>query len=65
MRLRPVTGGSPKEMLLLGGKPLIWHALLEAARAGFESAIVVVSPGQEELVSYLGSGSGDHTRSFQ
>ena len=51
-----MTGGSPKEMLPLGGKPLIWHALREAASAGFESAIVVVSPGKEELVSYLGSG---------
>ena len=51
----PVTGGSPKEMLPLGGKPLIWHALQEAARAGFESAIVVVSPGKDELVGYLGS----------
>jgi UTP--glucose-1-phosphate uridylyltransferase len=54
-RLRRVTGGSPKEMLPLGGKPLIWHALREAASAGFESAIVVVSPGKDELVSYLGS----------
>jgi UTP--glucose-1-phosphate uridylyltransferase len=57
MRLRPLTGGSlSKEMLPLGGRPLIWHALREAASAGFESAIVVVSPGKEKLVSYLFSG---------
>ena len=43
----------PKELLPLGGKPLIAHALAEAARAGFESAIVVVSPAKHQLRSFL------------
>lgn len=44
---------SPKELLPLGGKPLIGHALEEAQRAGFDSAVVVVSPAKESLRRYL------------
>jgi glucose-1-phosphate thymidylyltransferase len=44
---------SPKELLLLGGKPLIGHALAEAKRAGFDAAVVVVSPAKESLRRYL------------
>jgi UTP--glucose-1-phosphate uridylyltransferase len=40
-------------MLPLGGKPLIHHALDEAARAGAEEVIVVMAPWKEELKSYL------------
>ncbi|TME21041.1 MAG: hypothetical protein E6I70_00165 [Chloroflexi bacterium] len=54
-RLRPVTRGSPKEMLPLGGRPLIWHALREAKTAGFLKAFVVVSPGKQDLIKYLES----------
>jgi UTP--glucose-1-phosphate uridylyltransferase len=45
--------GVPKELLPLGGKPLIAHALAEAARAGFAGAIVVVSPNKVQLQQYL------------
>jgi len=44
---------SPKELLPLGGKPLIGHALAEAARAGFDSAVVVVSPAKGALRQFL------------
>jgi UTP-glucose-1-phosphate uridylyltransferase len=44
---------TPKELLPLGGKPLIAYALTEAASAGFESAIVVVSPTKRRLQEYL------------
>ena len=54
-RLRPVTRGSPKEMLPLGGRPLIWHALREAKTAGFLKAFVVVSPEKQDLIKYLES----------
>jgi UTP-glucose-1-phosphate uridylyltransferase len=43
----------PKELLPLGGKPIIAYALAEAARAGFEAAIVVVSPTKRELQEFL------------
>jgi UTP-glucose-1-phosphate uridylyltransferase len=45
--------GGPKELLPLGGKPLIGHALAEAARAGFEAAVVVVSPAKRQLIEFL------------
>jgi UTP-glucose-1-phosphate uridylyltransferase len=44
---------SPKELLTLGGKPLIGHALAEAARAGFDSAIAVISPAKAALRQFL------------
>lgn len=44
---------SPKELLPLGGKPLIAHALAEAARSGFESAIVVISAAKHQLHEFL------------
>jgi UTP--glucose-1-phosphate uridylyltransferase len=47
----------PKELLLLGGKPLIAHALAEAARAGFNGAIVVVSPAKHQLLEFLAGNS--------
>jgi len=43
----------PKELLPLGGSPLIAHALAEASRAGFEAAIVVLSPSKDLLRRYL------------
>lgn len=54
-RLRPITGGSAKEMLPLGGRPLIWHGLREAKTAGFKTAFVVVSRSKPELIEYLDS----------
>jgi UTP--glucose-1-phosphate uridylyltransferase len=52
-RFAPLGLSIPKELLPLGGRPLIGHALAEAARAGFESAIVVVSPTKHQLREYL------------
>lgn len=45
----------PKELLPLGGKPVLGHALAEASRAGFESAVVVVSPSKGQIRDYLDS----------
>ena len=43
----------PKELLPLGGKPLLGHALAEAARAGFETAVVVLSPAKHQIAQFL------------
>ncbi|TMD84670.1 MAG: hypothetical protein E6I74_02255 [Chloroflexi bacterium] len=48
-RFLPLTRAVPKELLLLGEWPLIPHALLEAEGAGFESAIVVISPMKQAI----------------
>jgi UTP-glucose-1-phosphate uridylyltransferase len=45
--------GIPKELLPLGGTPVIEHALAEAARAGFEAATVVISPSKPQLRAFL------------
>jgi len=39
---------SPKALVRLGGKPLLWH-LLQSCRAAFERVVVVVGPGMEEV----------------
>jgi UTP--glucose-1-phosphate uridylyltransferase len=45
--------GVPKELLKLGGKPVIAHALDEAARSGFEGAVVVLSPAKWQVNEFL------------
>lgn len=45
--------GIPKELLPLGGTPLIAHALAEATRAGFDAGIVVLSPAKSQLRQFL------------
>ena len=47
----------PKELLTLGDKPLLGHALAEAARAGFEAATVVLSPTKHQLRKFLSDGA--------
>jgi NDP-sugar pyrophosphorylase family protein len=43
----------PKELLPLGGIPVLGHALMESARAGFDSAVVVIAPSKEQIRRYL------------
>lgn len=45
--------GMPKGLLPLGGTPVIGHALAEAVRAGFEAAIVVLSPKKDRIREFL------------
>jgi len=52
-RFLPLTRAVPKELLLLGEWPLIHHALLEAEGAGFESAIIVISPMKQAIRTYF------------
>jgi UTP--glucose-1-phosphate uridylyltransferase len=44
---------TPKELLPLDGKPVLGHALDEAARAHFEAAVVVISPTKQQLNDFL------------
>jgi UTP--glucose-1-phosphate uridylyltransferase len=52
-RFLPTSRVVPKELLPLGIKPLIHHALEEAERAGFTRALVVVSPQKRALEAYF------------
>ncbi|HEY4028127.1 MAG TPA: sugar phosphate nucleotidyltransferase [Candidatus Dormibacteraeota bacterium] len=52
-RFLPVSRVVAKELLLLGRKPLVHHALDEVERAGFTSATIVTSPSKPALRSYF------------
>lgn len=52
-RMRPLTGGGPKELLPMAGKPAIAHALAEAALAGCRMAVVVIGKGKQNLAEKL------------
>lgn len=52
-RFLPVTSIVPKELLPLGTKPLIQHAVEEAERAGFDEILVVISPDKRAIARYF------------
>lgn len=52
-RMRPITDKLPKPMVVVGGRPLIDHALDRLARAGVEKAVVNVHHLADKLESYL------------
>lgn len=51
-RLAPLTDTCPKELLPLGGRPVLDAALLEAAHAGVDDITLVVSPTKRRLTSW-------------
>jgi len=57
-RMRAVAGARAKELLPVGGRPLIVHGLLDLAAAGVEEALVIVHPDKPELARELGSRVG-------
>ena len=52
-RFLPLSRAIPKEMLPLGDWPVIHHALMEAESAGFEQAIIVISPAKRAIRTYF------------
>jgi UTP-glucose-1-phosphate uridylyltransferase len=52
-RLRPLTDTCAKEMLPLGGRPLLVASLLEALAANVSRVVVVVSPAKQSLLHWL------------
>jgi len=52
-RLLPATKVIPKEMMPIGGRPLIQFAVEEAAASGLETVILVVSPNNSLLAEYF------------
>src|SRR2546423_8940465 len=52
-RFLPVSRVVAKELLPLGRKPLIHHALDEVERAGFTRVVIVTSPAKRQLRSYF------------
>jgi UTP--glucose-1-phosphate uridylyltransferase len=52
-RFLPTSRAVPKELLPLGVRPLIHHALDEVERAGFTEAAIVVSPEKDAIRRYF------------
>ncbi|MDX2082268.1 MAG: sugar phosphate nucleotidyltransferase [Terrimicrobiaceae bacterium] len=52
-RFLPIAKAVPKEMLPLGNKPVIHHVVQEAAEAGFDEILLVISRGKESIVRYF------------
>lgn len=52
-RFLPIAKAVPKEMLPLGNKPVIHYVVAEAAAAGFEEILVIVSRGKESIIQYF------------
>ena len=57
-RMREVSGGRPKELLLLDGRPAIQHTIEEAYLAGIRKFVVIIRKDKEVLRRYLEQGEG-------
>jgi UTP--glucose-1-phosphate uridylyltransferase len=54
-RMSSLTGGAPKEMLLLAGRPIIHHVVQEAIDAGIVEICIVIHKSKEEIRRYFES----------
>jgi UTP--glucose-1-phosphate uridylyltransferase len=52
-RFLPIAKAVPKEMLPLGNVPVIHHVVAEAAAAGFDEILIVISSGKESIKEYF------------
>jgi MurNAc alpha-1-phosphate uridylyltransferase len=55
-RMRPLTDDTPKAMLQVGGKPLIFRHLEKLARAGFGSVVINHAHLGDQIESAVGDG---------
>src|SRR5438045_4265208 len=54
-RMSSLTGGAPKEMLPLAGRPIIHHVVQEAIDAGIVEICIVIHKSKEEIRRYFES----------
>src|SRR2546423_1527767 len=52
-RMLPITKSIPKEMLLVGRKPMIQHVVEEAAASGLKQICIVIRKGKEAIRDYF------------
>jgi len=57
-RLRPLTDGCPKPLLLVGGRPLLEWLILRVREAGIEDILVVTNYLEDMIKERFGDGSG-------
>jgi len=58
-RLYPMTRVQPKEMLPIGGRPMIYYAVFEAALSGIEEVYIVINRDKDSLRHYIEWGELD------
>lgn len=63
-RMAELTQGSPKEMLPIGGKPMIHYSVQEALRAGIHEILIVLNKEKKELEDYLHTQGLDTSLTF-
>ena len=55
-RLHPITTTINKHVLPLANKPMIFHAIEKAVKAGIKEIFINTNPGETELQQYIGDG---------
>jgi len=55
-RLNDITRAVPKELLTVGGSPIIEHCIQAIKKSGIDRVIVVVGYHKKSIIDYLGSG---------
>src|SRR5215831_18860305 len=56
-RMSSLTGGAPKEMLPLAGRPIIHHVVQEAIDGGIVEICIVIHKSKEEIRRYFESAN--------
>jgi len=56
-RLRPLTNDTPKPLLPIKGRPIIWHAIMNLKKYGITDVILSVGFKHEKIREYFGNGS--------
>jgi NDP-sugar pyrophosphorylase family protein len=55
-RLKPYTYYTPKPMLMVGGKPILWYVIENLKRNGFKDLVLTVGYRHEQIEEYFGDG---------
>ena len=56
-RMRPLTDYVPKPLLIIGGRPLLEHHILNLKAAGFDELVINASHLGEQIAEFCGDGS--------
>lgn len=57
-RMAQITGGGAKELLPIGGVPLVLRVMEECAASGIDEVLVVSAPGKEDLDAAVRAAAG-------
>lgn len=55
-RMRPLTAGTPKPLLLVAGKPFLQHIIEALKKAGIKDIIILIGWRNERIKEYFGDG---------